>query len=705
MKRKSTSNLNMHVSTLIPTLRRAAFRPFFKAAAILMVMCALTSNAKDITLYIAPDGDDTWSGNIATASGDENDGPKATLQGALKAVRQLRAGPDGAQVTGPIQILMRGGFYPLEEPVVLTPEDSGLSAKQPLRIAAYKEEIPVLSAGQIIPGWQPIPGQPGLWSVEIPAVRNGSWYFHELFVNGQRAIRARTPNADYLRIQGDSPQDHPIKIHYKPGDIKKEWADDGDVEVVAYLAWGDVRMQIRNVDETNHVATLSGNPRESNKESNAQYYIENAPDALDMPGEWYLDRKTGVLTYWAKPGQNMSRAEVIAPTSTKLIRLDGDTKGDRPVHDVVFDGLSFAHTDWTLPENGYADTQAAFAVHGDFVAQYAVDCRITRCQFKHLAGYAIELGRGCQRIKVDFNEISDIGAGGIRIGEPGDSGKTGDANDHNVITDNHIHHLGEVFKPAIGVVVFQSGYNLIAHNHIHDLYYTAISVGWTWGYTETVCHDNIIEFNHLHDIGKNLLSDMGSIYTLGPQKGTILRNNLIHDVSAFTYGGWGIYPDEGSTGILIENNIVFRTKSAGFHQHYGKDNIVRNNIFALGKEHQLMRTRAESHNSFVLTNNIVYFDSGDLLGSNWTGENFKIDHNLYFDARPGAREVKFAGASFEDWRKRGFDKDSIIEDPLFVNPAMNDFRLRPNSPALKMGFKQIDMSEVGVRKSLRNRDR
>jgi parallel beta-helix repeat protein len=693
----------MQFSTLIPISRRAGRRPFLQAAAILMFMAALNASAKDITLYVAPDGDDTWSGTIAASTEDQRNGPKATLQGALKAVRQWRATPDGAQ--GTAQILLRGGFYPLEETVVLTPEDSGLSAKQPLRIAAFQNESPVLSAGQHITGWQPVPGQPGLWSVEIPAVRHGAWYFHELFVNGQRQIRARTPNADFFRIQGASPQDHPIQIHYKPGDIKKEWADDGDVEVVAYLAWGDVRMQIRKVDETNHVATLSGDPRESNKENDAKYYIENAPDALDMPGEWYLNRRTGVLTYWASPGQDMKKAEVISPTPITLFRLKGDANGQRPVHDVVFDGLTFSHTDWTLPESGYADTQAAFAIQGDFCAENAVDCRITRCQFKHLAGYAIELGPGCQRCTVDSNEISDIGAGGIRVGEPAEPGEAWQENNHNIITDNHIHHLGEVFKPAIGVVVFQSGYNQIAHNHIHDLYYTAISVGWTWGYKETVCHDNIVEFNHLHDIGKNLLSDMGAIYTLGPQKGTVLRNNLIHDVSAFTYGGWGIYPDEGSSDILIENNIVYRTKSAGFHQHYGKDNIVRNNIFAFGKEHQLMRTRAENHNSFVLTNNIVYFDSGDLLSGNWSGKNFKIDHNLYFDARAKTKEIQFAGISLADWRKLGSDVNSVIADPLFISPAHYDFRLRAASPALKMGFKQIDMSEVGVRESHRNSDR
>jgi parallel beta-helix repeat protein len=196
-----------------------------------------------------------------------------------------------------------------------------------------------------------------------------------------------------------------------------------------------------------------------------------------------------------------------------------------------------------------------------------------------------------------------------------------------------------------------------------------------------------------------MLSDMGAVYTLGPQPGTIIRNNLIHDVSAFTYGGWGLYTDEGSSEIVLENNVVYRCKNAGFHQHYGRENIIRNNIFAFNLENQVMRTRPEPHISFIFTNNIVYFDSGNLLGSNWSNDNYKMDRNVYFDKRhegePG--KIRFAGVSFDEWKKRGHDRNSIVGDPLFVAPAEHDFRLRENSPALKLGFKRIDLRGVGVR--------
>ena len=329
----------------------------------------------------------------------------------------------------------------------------------------------------------------------------------------------------------------------------------------------------------------------------------------------------------------------------------------------------------------------------------AVDCAIKNCSFRHLGGYALDFDKGCQRIQIVGNEIVDIGAGGVRLGETVIRTNAFESCQDNSITDNHIHALGRVYPSAVGVLILQSGRNLVAHNHVHDLYYTAISVGWTWGYQKSPCRENRIEFNHLHDIGQGMLSDMGGIYTLGMQEGTVLRNNVIHDINSYTYGGWGIYPDEGSTGILMENNLVYRTKSAGFHQHYGAINIIRNNIFAFGKEHQLMRTRAEPHVSFRFENNIVYYNSGDLLGGNWEQDQYVMDGNVYFDARPGAtpESMRFAGQTLAQWGQRGHDRHSTVADPLFVAPEKDDFRLQTNSPAIKLGFKSIDASRAGIR--------
>ena len=587
------------------------------------------------------------------------------------------------------RIVLEAGRYFLREPIRLGAEHSGITIEA-------KGARPVVSGGRVIRGWKRDSENPAIWRAEVPEAKDGKWIFRQLFVNGERKTRARTPNEGFFRVQGASPQDKPVKLKYKPGDIKAEWAERGDVEVIALLAWADIRMQIRAVDEENHVATLSGDPRPSNKENNARYWVENAPEFLDSPGEWYLDPMSGTVSYWAAEGQEMSDAEVIAPVLAELIVIEGEA--GKPIRDLTIRGLEFSHTDWAIGPNGYADTQAAVATRGDLRAEFAENINIENCRFSHLAGYAIEFGRGVKSCRVQRNEMADLGAGGIRLGETRRPENAAEENHSHEVTDNHMHRLGRVYPPAVGVFILQSGTNHIAHNHIHDSYYTAISVGWNWGYRESPCRGHVIEFNHLHDVGQDMLSDMGAVYTLGPQPGTVIRNNLIHDVSAFTYGGWGLYTDEGSSDIVLENNVVYRCKNAGFHQHYGRENIVRNNIFALNRENQIMRTRPEPHISFIFTNNIVYFDSGNLLGSNWSNDNYKMDRNVYFDKRHAEDplKTKFAGGSFEDWKKRGHDQNSIIADPLFVAPDKGDFRLRENSPALKLGFKPIELSNVGV---------
>jgi hypothetical protein len=190
---------------------------------------------------------------------------------------------------------------------------------------------------------------------------------------------------------------------------------------------------------------------------------------------------------------------------------------------------------------------------------------------------------------------------------------------------------------------------------------------------------------------------MGGIYTLGVQPGTRLRYNVIHDVQSRGYGGWGIYDDEGSSYILVENNLVYRTKSNPYNQHYGRENVVRNNIFAFGREAQFSRGRIEPHASFIFTNNILCFDTdGKVLAGNWQELAAVIDRNLYFNV--SGQPLDFAGLTFEQWQERGADRDSLIADPLFRDPANGDFALAPESPAERIGFVPFDLSSVGPRR-------
>lgn len=639
-----------------------------RGAGLVSIVLVAAAAAQAGTLYVSPEGRAGATGTF--------DRPLPSIAAARDAIRAARR----AGATGPETVLLRGGFYFLPETFVLTPEDSDVT------YAAYAGERPVLSGGRRIDGWKKGPGN--VWSAQA------DWEFRQLFVNGRRATRARTPNYGFYRIDGPSSQDKPFLLKYRGNDIRKEWAGSG-AEVVALLAWAEIRMPILEVNPETHTARLGADPRPSNKETDARYWIENAPDALDSAGEWRLDRAAKTVFYWPAAGEDLARDAVIAPALIQLVRLDGKPEAGALVRGVTFRGLDFRHGDATMGTSGYAESQAAMLAPSAFEATGAEGVAIDHCVFTQCGGYAVWFGRGCQRNRVTATEIFDMGAGGVRIGETTQRANEAERSVENEVVDNELHELGLIYPSAIGVWIGQSSRNTVAHNEIRDLFYTAISVGWTWGYAPNLCDDNRIEYNHLHDIGKAMLSDMGAIYTLGMQPHTTIRNNLIHDVYAFTYGGWGIYPDEGSSGIAIENNIVYRTKSAPFHQHYGRENVVRNNIFAFGQEYQLMRTRAEATLSFTFEGNIVYYDSGSLLGSNWTGDQFRMNRNVYWDARGGP--VIFAGSELAAWRARGQDTDSLIADPMFANPAAYDFTVLPESPVWKLGWKKIDMGGVGPR--------
>ena len=650
-----------------------------------------------VALFVALEGNDAWSGRLAEANAAGTDGPLATPARARDLVRQLRA---AGQPAGPVTIQLRGGTYFLSEPLVLKPEDSGTAAA-PVMWEAYPGEKPVLSGGRRIADF--VRGKDGRWTAAIPEVKEGRWRFRQLFVNGERRQRPRLPREGYFRVAkadltGDW-QKGADRFGFAPGDMRADWRNLQDVEVVVLHYWTDAHLPIATVDEATQTVTFtrktSKRLTDDSQSTGARYFVENVLEALG-PGQWYLDRRAGVLQYRPRPGEDVARLEVIAPRLASILRLEGRPEAGKFVEHVTFKGLTFSHTEWDLTPQDAGDLQAAVTVPGAVWACGARHVRIEGCEVSHGGTYGIELAEGCTGVALVGNELTDLGGGGIRLsGTPADgpeAGRTGQC----TVTDNHIHDCGEVWPSAVGILSQHSGGNTFSHNHIHDLYYTGVSVGWVWGYAPSVSRDNRIEANHIHDIGRGMLSDMGGIYTLGVSPGTVIRQNLIHDVQSHGYGGWGIYTDEGSTGILIENNVVYRTKTGGFHQHYGKDNVVRNNVFAFAQVGQIQRTREEQHVSFTFDHNIIYWTEGPALHGNWKGDaGFQMDWNVWWNA--AGQAVTFDGRSLEDWRKAGHDVHSVVADPQFAAPAKGDFRLKPGSPAPKLGFKPIDLGTVGVR--------
>ena len=641
------------------------------------------------------------------------DGEVRTIAAALEKVRALRASgaipPDRVA-----EVSVEPGRYPVKEAATFTPADSNV------RFVAAKEGQSVFDGGVELP--QFTAGSDGIWRARVPE----GLTFEQLYVNGRRAQRARTPNEFYFYMRGEYDGDE-NPLTGKPEDVSRKamMASVEDmaplaalppdelarVEVLLWQSWDMGRSRIAHVDAKTGLVMLSegtSRPLFFWSSTYPRYALENYRGALDAPGEWFHDVKAGELLYIPLAGERVESTRAVAPVAPRFVVFAGDPLAGSLVRNVTFEGLAFEHAAWTLPGGGVRNAQSAqnvrdAAILGDGVHGFSME----RCRLSHVGMHGVWLKRGCRKCRIVRCLIEDLGGGGVYLGDTAPWKQDGEARvtAFNRVSNSIIRSGGFTLNGAIGVWIGHASDNEIVHNDIGDFRYTGVSMGWTWGYAPTVAKRNRLMWNRIHHIGWGVLSDMGGVYTLGNSEGTVEIGNWIHDVNGYSGAGspaWGLYTDEGSAGILLASNLVERCRDGAVHQHYGKDNTFANNIFATFERSGVWRSRVEDHTTIIVTNNVFWWTNsashivrGGVKGGKVT--DLVMDGNLYW-CTGGISSNAFFGKPLETWRADGHDCASRVGDPLFRDPLHGDWRLEPESPALKMGFVPWDWTAAGVLK-------
>ncbi len=571
---------------------------------LFFMLAVVPSVCLSVDLYVAPEGDDT---NLGT-----KEKPFATIAGARDAVRTKIA----AGLRDTVTVYIRGGTYRITAPIEFKPEDSvppeGGTSRS-VSYAAYGDEKPIISGGRVITGWTVTAN--GDWTAQIPEVTSGTWTFRQLYVGGRRAQRARHPNSGYFRVQKVG-KDRRTNFQFKAGDLRA-YRDLDTVELVFIHDWSISRLPVASIDEQTRTLRVKHQIGGASRwavmdwfEKHPRYFLENSAAFLDEPGEWFLDRATGVLTYRPLPGEAPGTTEVVAPVARQLLLARGHVEGNRPVEGLAFRGLGFEHTAWAPPESVYWGRQACTywtlktsdAGRGHEEAdpaavqfEFARGCSLEKIRIAHTGASGVWFGRRCRDNRITDSAIVDAGGNGIMIGEgqtrrvngrPWREAAPRQAATGHRIANNLVERCGQELFGAVGIWVGLAADTRISRNEVRLLPYTGISVGWMWWNPRarpeprpTPCAQTTIVDNHIHHVMLTL-SDGGGIYSLGSQPGSIIRGNLIHDIPANVGRAEsnGMFLDQGTGEFLIEQNTIYNVHRSPLRFHKGWKNTVRGNV-------------------------------------------------------------------------------------------------------------------------------
>ncbi len=567
-----------------------------------------------LEIYVAPGGNDNAKGSKSN--------PIATLKRAA-ALARTKAGKV------PVTIYLSGGYYRLTEPLELGISDGG-TAEAPVRWEAMPGEKPIVSGGIPLRNWTR--EEEDLWSATLPKDFHGS--FRSFYVNDKRAVRARFPDNDFLKVR-KAGKDNRTNFFFEKDQIPKV-ENAKELELVFMHDWSITRIGVKSIDwKRNHLVAVDSIGGRlpffniTNWGKHPRYFLENAREFCDNQGEWYCDFEERKIYYRPMPNDKISETEGVIPVATKLITIAGNQ--EKQVGFISFNGITFEHTGWQLPNKGYCGVQACMYDDRDKINRawvpaaieldHAKNCDFSNSIIRHTGGSGIWIRENCSDCEISESHIYDISGNGINIGEGNDRLINGvpwwksapdQVSGNNKISHSLIEDCGKQFYGAIGIWGGLISNTLIDHNEIRNLPYTGISIGWMWNPDPTPCRENAINANHIHHI-MNKLSDGGGIYCLGLQPNSRITNNLIHDVTvnAGRAESNGMFLDEGITDLLVENNIVYNIARSPLRFHKAFQNTVQNNVLVCGNDIPPIRYNRTEEEDIIKIDNTVLSQSSD----------------------------------------------------------------------------------------------
>lgn len=616
-------------------------------------------------------------------------------------------------------IYLKGGRYSFTEGF------SFENIKKNITLSSADGETAIFTTAYNVNGWQKCTVN----GIDALCVSANGKTVTSLFSDGNKLQRARLPETGFYYLEksdtsdtkgeGDSLGTNGFYAHEI--DFTPESPEDITVGIVHW--WVNELSPMVSYDLSTGLIKTEKYTGLVVKEGD-RYYLENVKESLDKAGEWCFDSSEDKIYYIPQNGETAENLCLYASSEAEMLKINNCSG-------ITFKNIEFAETAFTYGDEKHLNTdihtadrtwanssfQSATDAPGAVTVTYSDNINFVNCEFRNIGCTAIKYFNGSKQCKTENCLFDSVGASALFIGgrfyfHDTDSNNPEDYAEDITVTNCEIKNYGQIFFGASGITLTYCDTAEISHNEIHDGYYTGISAGYTWLFFDNPTQNISIKDNLIYDIGHHMISDLGGIYLLGVQQGTVVSGNVIHDVTCYDgesgYAGTGIYLDSGCQFITIENNLVFNVDTSAYNTTLSKDNIIRNNIFAFSGQSCVALGMSEYGGVFTdlhsaYNNNILLTDNNvSAIEYLSCEEHFCGNNNIIWDNTSG-KNLYFAEGHGENGKilrrtaeLRGYLGSAVYEDPGFVNASEYDFTFTEDSYAVSHGFTPIDYDNAGT---------